>query len=1032
MQAELTGGRHQQRDISPQQHADGADSGRACHGDDGAPAGLTHPQVAGLVMGQGCKPSSCSSFNGSGSPVTNPSTVSNLRDEPVLPELRTQHNGPSDQAGGNPHLVLHLVQHHRPQHQSDQQGMSEQQQQPQQSQQPSSSHDHPMSSRQQQHQQLTHSSAADEEVASQQQQERMLPPLRLDHPDPEPPRSEDNAGARKISDGVGQAKAVSEATGLALGGGTAAAAQRRAAAGQPRPAGSEGMLLSGSAGGVSDSLASMPSAPLPLLSMRQEPDTERQAQLLRAHLLQQQHQRQQQQAQSQLLQQPGGFGRLGGGPGLGPAAPPQGSLDAPDRAEIEANVRARLGLKPKRTSGPSGLGLPAGLGASGAASQALRSRLNGAQPGQVSPHLQSASSASPLSVNTLLQRQQQGVGMGAGSGAGGRLLNGVSDTATSAASAGMGRASPDLLLNSAPLLLLQQQHQQQQQQQHQQQLQRQQLLQQRHSFSLRDSLLRSSPNMPGAGEQPTTLGGSLGGGVQAVGLAAGLGGPALAARLGATSSGLLIERASSAPQSELEQMGRMERQVAETRLKKLEAMGITPSQAVLAAAGRICAPNTLTCRTTGGGATGNSPSDVGSPLGSARSFKRSAAERAWEDQQMQQQQHQGSQQQQHQQQQLFLMQQQHQQHQQQQQQPLGLGHGFATGPSQLQQQHQFQHQFQQHQQQQQQQLLPGGGLLSTGLGHQQQHHHHQQSLQLQQQQLEVLQAMKRRACGADSPLATGRASLNYPTAPSLLTSEQQQLHLATRSMPTDIREAMMLPSHSTAPGSHLSTGLSTGTGAPMLRTGLGTGTGLATGIGSLPLNPTGLSTGLATGVGAAMANMTGPLGMGPNSGFGEHLGPMSGPMSGPMGGPMGHMPPPGVLSTGSGGPEDGLGPPLMVPRASDAAMDLADFGGGETDYLADNELQSFIAELCAPQGGSLPEGAMGPNGGGGSEPMAVDGGAGGAGAGGQGPGARGAGGAGGAHGQGPRRRVSLHNLALDEEQRALQTEAEALLNFQFD
>ncbi|EFJ46191.1 hypothetical protein VOLCADRAFT_93372 [Volvox carteri f. nagariensis] len=125
-----------------------------------------------------------------------------------------------------------------------------------------------------------------------------------------------------------------------------------------------------------------------------------------------------------------------------------------------------------------------------------------------------------------------------------------------------------------------------------------------------------------------------------------------------------------------------------------------------------------------------------------------------------------------------------------------------------------------------------------------------------------------------------------------------------------------------------------GPGPGLLGPGAG-GNGGSHGMG--PMGPIGGMGMMAQGMVAACA-MEGPD-LGPQLGHaGVDMG-TTGEGPGQSGGSCGG-------GSGSGSiPGDGLG-----PRCSDVAMDLADLGP-EPDFLADTELQSFIAELCAPAPG---------------------------------------------------------------------------------
>ncbi|GIL41966.1 hypothetical protein Vafri_49 [Volvox africanus] len=963
-------------------------------------AGMGAPNLATAV----CKQSSSSSF---GSPITNESAALEQREEPMLPSTHASDTGMAA------NKVLRLLQ--------QQQG-----------------HRQERYLTVQQHQPATqvpgHPQQSDEEVASHQQGGRVLPPLRLDNgteacngavirglqadtacQSADATLRQDGHHCRPIANSLGGSMNCSDpaagptvassfdlpcrlpTTSLINRQDTATFVNSPLAPNAPRgpqlqqqqqPAATvmHGTpLRHASPGGVN-----VGGAGASMLGSAATTSTTPHMQLRQLQLQQQQFKLRQKVQQQQIFQQQADMQQQQ----LSPCAPVSsnvvGNTDRLGTVGLEAQVRARLGLPPKRNyhqAGNTGLG-PATLGAAGSPSAASLGPVSGHQLGpELGWGTMAAGQIVRMRLMAAVQQSSQTPSPSMSCSASQAAMmapmplhNGRSTPNETVSCLGQaGGVNSDTLLGSSPSGIPTQQ--QQYRRQHDLLLQR---------LSMRQAVLRGSSL--NALSQP--------------------GGPASAP----------LERAYSAPQAALET------QIAAVRLRKLEQMGISPSQAVLAVAAGAQLPGVqpqLACRTSQAYASAgvsNSPSETGSPV-SGRSYKRSAADRCWEEQLQQQ----------------LLQQQQQLQVQQRQvemQQMQGLtavpegvpcvggverhiGPGVCTATA-----------------------TPGGGG-------------------------DTLQALKRsKAYGAHellAPAARGfalQAVQRFDSAPLQSQHQRPETALMCRSMPEDIHGSGMVssPGNGGAGGfDPLGTGiLSGGVNTIMDEMGL-------SGSVSLPVplqthSDEGLNR--AQGLGAGPSASSGGFSSLEGSGAGAMVkGGVNGMASGLGIGAMQGAPNsllernPGVgLSVARGRPSlscsggsinaDGLGPmPSMVPRCSDAVMDLADLVP-ESDYLADTELQSFIAELCAP----APESAqhdsatgavgLGPTGlsseGTCTPGMAIaDGMAAGATGMASAEGTMPVAGAGGALTllcAGPRGPP----LAFDEEQRALQTEAEALLNFRFD
>ncbi|GIL74343.1 hypothetical protein Vretimale_2071 [Volvox reticuliferus] len=739
-----------------------------------------------------------------------------------------------------------------------------------------------------------------------------------------------------------------------------------------------------------------------------------QVQLRQLQLQQQQFKLRQKLQQQQILQQHADVQPQQ----LAPCAPASsnlvGTADRLGNAGLEAQVRARLGLPPKRNNHQAG---HAGLGAPtpGAAASPSAASLGPMSGNQVRPELSwGAVAAGQIVKMRLMAAAQQSSQTSSPSmscsasqatlPAQLQLHNGRSTPNETASNLGqVGGANSELLRGSSPSGFATQH--QQHRRQHELLL-----LSQQQRLSMRQAILRGSS--PNALSQP--------------------GGPA----------GTPLERAYSAPQAALET------QIAAVRLRKLEQMGISPSQAVLAVAAGARLPGVqsqLACRTNQGYASAgvsNPPSETGSPI-SGRSYKRSAADRCWEEQlqqQLLQQQLQQQQQQlqQHQQQQLQVQQRQLEMQQLQQQQLQGLagvpGEVACTGG------------VERH--------IGAGVCMATAT---------------QPGGGDALQALKRsKAYGAHellAPAARGFASQavqRFDSAPLQSQPQHQrpEAALMCRSMPEDIHGSGMVSSPGSAGAGGfepLGTGIICGgmntimdeMGLPVsvsmpvpLQPHPGDGQNRAQGLGADPSASAG-GFGSLDGTGAAALVKGAANGIAGGLGIGVMQGPASSLLERNPGIGMGvAMGRPSGSCSGGGINADRLGPmPSMVPRCSDAVMDLADLGP-EPDYLADTELQSFIAELCAPMSESAQQdsvtgaASLGPTGlsseGTCTPGMAMADGM-----------AAGSTGVTSVEGTMPGAGVGTAltmvyagsrppHLAFDEEQRALQTEAEALLNFRFD
>ncbi|GLI70440.1 hypothetical protein VaNZ11_015351 [Volvox africanus] len=966
------------------------------------------PSAAGAAMGApnlataACKQSSSSSF---GSPIMNESTALEQREEPMLPSTQASDTGMAASK------VLRLLQ--------QQQG-----------------HRQERCLTVQQHQVATqlpgHTQLSDEEVASHQQGGRVLPPLRLDNGTEACNRAairglqadtacqsadatfrQDGHHCRPIANSLGRSMDCSDpAAGptpassydlpcklpttslinrqdmatfinsLLLAPNTPRGPQLQQ---QQQSAATvmHGTPLRQASPGGMNADASMPGSVVTT-------STGPQMQLRQLHLQQQQLKLRQQLQQQQIFQKQGDMQQEQ----LSPCAPMSsnllGNADRLGTVGLEAQVRARLGLPPKRNhhqAGHTGSG-PATLGAAGSPSAASLGPISGHQVGpELGWGTMAAGQIAKMRLMAAVQQSSQTSSPSMSCSASQATMmasmplhNGRSNPNETLSGLGQaGGVNSELLLGSSPSGFPTQQ--QQHRRQHELLLQR---------LSMRQAVLRgSSPNVL---SQP--------------------GGPASAP----------LERAYSAPQAALET------QIAAVRLQKLEQMGISPSQAVLAVAAGARLPGVqtqLACRTSQGYASAgvsNAPSEMGSPI-SGRSYKRSAADRCWEEQLQQQ-----------------LLQQQQQLQVQQRQLEVQQKQDLTGVPEEV--------------------AGVGGVERHIGAGV-------CMATATRGGDGDALQALKRsKAYSAHellAPPARGfalQAVQQFDSAPLQSQHQRPEMALVCRSMPKDIHGSGIVSS----PGNGGAGGfnprgagiLSGGVNTTMdemclpvsvsllvpLQTHPGEGLDRAQGLGAGPsASSGGLSSLEGSGAGAMIKggvnSMANGLGIGmmqgaPNSLLERNPG---------IGFSLARSRPSVSCSSGCIN-VDGLGPmPSVVPRCSDAVMDLADLVP-ESDYLADTELQSFIAELCGP----APESAqhdsttgavgLGPTGlsseGTCTTGMAMadgmaDGANGMTSVEGTMPGA-GAGGTLTVVCSGPR----APHLAFDEEQRALQTEAEALLNFSFD